>query len=113
MATGTTCYNCWGVAVTLKGAYTVVAEPGGLVRVSPFANPGLASGGTGDVLSGIIVGLMSQGLDPARAGACGVYLHGRAGDKAVERRGNAGTIASDLVELLPETIREIKGSPGA
>jgi NAD(P)H-hydrate epimerase len=99
----------WGVAVTLKGAYTVVAEPSGIVRVSPFANPGLASGGTGDVLSGIIVGLMAQGLDPGRAAACGVYLHGLAGENAVQSRGNAGTTASDLVDLLPGTIREIKG----
>jgi hydroxyethylthiazole kinase-like uncharacterized protein yjeF len=98
----------WGVAVVLKGAYTVVAEPGGMVRISPFANPGLASGGTGDVLSGIIVGLMAQGLDPGQAGACGVYVHGLAGEKAVQTRGNAGTIASDLVDLLPETMREIK-----
>ena len=97
------------MAVTLKGAYTVVAEPSGIVRVSPFANPGLASGGTGDVLSGIIVGLMAQGLDPGRAAACGVYLHGLAGENAVQSSGNAGTTASDLVDLLPGTIREIKG----
>ena len=102
----------WGIAVALKGAYTVVSEPDGLVRVSPFANPGLASGGTGDVLSGIIVGLMAQGLEPGRAAACGVYLHGLAGEKAVQNKGNAGTIASDLVDLLPETIREVKGGPG-
>ena len=98
----------WGVTVTLKGAYTLVAEPGGPVRVSPFANPGLASGGTGDVLSGIIVGLMAQGLAPGDAAACGVYLHGLAGEAAVERKGNAGTTATDLLELLPETIAQVK-----
>ena len=98
----------WGVAVALKGAYTLVGEPGGLVRVSPFANPGLASGGTGDVLSGIIVGLMAQGLEPGRAAACGVYLHGRAGETVVRSKGNAGSTASDLLDLLPDTIRQVK-----
>ena len=98
----------WGVTVTLKGAYTLVGEPGGPVRVSSFANPGLASGGTGDVLSGIIVGLMAQGMAPGEAAACGVYLHGLAGEAAVQRKGNAGTTATDLLELLPETIAQVK-----
>ena len=98
----------WGVTVTLKGAYTLVGEPGGPVGVSPFANPGLASGGTGDVLSGIIVGLMAQGMAPGEAAACGVYLHGLAGEAAVRRKGNAGTTATDLLELLPETIAQVK-----
>ena len=98
----------WGVTVTLKGAYTLVGEPGGLVRVSPFANPGLASGGTGDVLSGIIVGLMAQGMAPGEAAACGVYLHGLAGEAAVRRKGNAGTTATDLLNLLPETMAQVK-----
>ena len=102
----------WKVTLALKGAHTVIAEPQGLVRVSPFANPGLASGGTGDVLTGIIVGLMAQGLSPYTATCCGVYLHGRAGEAATERRGQAGTLASDLIEELPGAISRLsRNSP--
>ena len=103
----------WGVTVVLKGANTVVAQPGGTVRVSPFANPGLASGGTGDVLTGTIGGLLAQGLAPHDAAGCAVYLHARAGAKAVERRGNTGTVASDLIDLLPETIDQLRRGSGA
>jgi len=98
----------WNVTVVLKGAHTVIAEPGGLVRVSPFANPGLASGGTGDVLAGIIAGLLAQGLSPADATCCGVYLHGRVAEAVRDRMGDAGTIASDLIERLPETMGRLR-----
>ena len=102
----------WGVTVCLKGAFTVTADPRGDARVSPFANPGLASGGTGDVLTGIIAGLMAQGLSPADATCCGVYLHGRAGESVAEAIGNTGTLASDLIQLLPETISGLRHHPG-
>ncbi len=82
----------------------------GLVRLSPFANPGLASGGTGDVLTGIIGGLLAQGLSPFDAASCGVYLHGRAAETLTARRGNAGILASDLIDCLPETIKQIRNS---
>jgi NAD(P)H-hydrate epimerase len=98
----------WNVTVVLKGAHTVIAEPGGPVRVSPFANPGLASGGTGDVLAGIIAGLLAQGLSPADATCCGVYLHGQVAEAVRDRMGDAGTIASDLIELLPETMGRLR-----
>ena len=98
----------WGVVVVLKGAYTLIAEPGGTVWVSPFANAGLSTGGTGDVLSGVIAGLMAQGLEPAVAAACGVYLHGSAGEAAAAARGDAGMNASDLLELLPQAISRVK-----
>ncbi len=104
----------WGAAVVLKGAYTVIARPPapGMdelpALVSPFANPGLASGGTGDVLTGIIAGLTAQGLNPGLASACGVYLHGLAGEMVGRRRGDAGILASDLVDALPETIKSLK-----
>jgi len=101
----------WGVTVCLKGAFTVIADPGGRVRVSPFANPGLASGGTGDVLTGIIAGFMAQGLSPTDATSCGVYLHGRAAEAIAEAMGNTGTIASDLIQVLPETIRGLRRHP--
>jgi NAD(P)H-hydrate epimerase len=105
--------STWNVTVVLKGAHTVIAEPGGLVRVSPFANPGLASGGTGDVLAGIIAGMLAQGLSPADATCCGVYLHGRVAEDVRDRMGDAGTIASDLIERLPETMVRLRRDAAA
>ena len=98
----------WGQVVVLKGAHTVVASPGGTCWVSPFANPALASGGTGDVLSGVIVGLMAQGLSPEDAACCGVYLHGAAGDVVGEELGDAGTLAGDVAAALPRALKAIK-----
>jgi NAD(P)H-hydrate epimerase len=98
----------WNVAVVLKGAHTVIARPDGLVRVSSFANPGLASGGTGDVLTGIVGGLMAQGLCPYPGACCGVYLHAQAAAAVTRRKGNTGAIASDLIEELPETINQLR-----
>jgi NAD(P)H-hydrate epimerase len=95
----------WNVTVVLKGAYTVIAAPNGITRVSPFANPALASGGTGDVLTGIIGGLMAQGLSPDDASCCGVYLHGRAAEAMREAMGDTGTLATDLIARLPEAIK--------
>ena len=97
----------WNVTVALKGAHTVIAEPGSLVKISPFANPSLASGGTGDVLTGIIVGLLAQGLTPADATGCGVYLHAMAGEAVGLTRGHAGTIASDLIDQLPQALSRL------
>ena len=91
----------WGVTVVLKGAYTVVASPEGSVRVSPFANPALATAGSGDVLAGVIAGLVAQGASPFDAAACGVYLHGAAGEQARQAMGDAGVLAGDLLPLLP------------
>ena len=98
----------WNVAVTLKGAFTAIAHPGGQVRLSPFANPGLASGGTGDVLTGVIGGLLAQGLSLFQAACCGVYLHGAAAETVGKNMGDAGTIASDLLPQLPPAIRALR-----
>ena len=98
----------WNAVVVLKGAYTVISEPQGITWIAPFANPGLASGGTGDVLSGIIVGLLAQGSTPVDAACCAVYLHGLAGDLVSRSMGNTGTIASDLTSILPETIAQVR-----
>jgi NAD(P)H-hydrate epimerase len=98
----------WNVVLVLKGANTVIAQPDGTVRVAAFANPGMASGGTGDVLSGIIGGLMAQGLAPAVAASCGVYLHGEAGRQVVSRLGNAGLAASDLLPEIPAAARRLR-----
>lgn len=99
----------WNVTLVLKGANTVIGQPDGTVRVAAFANPGLASGGTGDVLSGVIGGLMAQGLAPAVAAGCGVYLHGEAGNAITARLGNTGIAASDLLPGIPATMERIRG----
>ena len=104
--------SLWGVTVALKGAYTTVAEPGGLVRVSPFSNPGLAAGGTGDVLSGIIAGLMAQGLSPNDATCCGVFVHGDVAERVRRQIGESGMVASDLLEALPETLAGLRKPRG-
>jgi hydroxyethylthiazole kinase-like uncharacterized protein yjeF len=98
----------WRKTVVLKGAFTVIASADEKYRVSPFANPGLASGGTGDVLAGIIAGLAGQGLKPYDAASLGVFLHGAAGDKVRNEMGDAGMIASDLLPALPLTIKQLK-----
>jgi len=91
----------WKQVVVLKGARTVIAEPDGTVTVASFENPALASGGTGDVLSGVIGGLLAQGLAPGPAARLGVFLHGTAGDIVRERLGDAGLLASDLPDAVP------------
>ncbi|MEE9203117.1 MAG: NAD(P)H-hydrate dehydratase [Dehalococcoidia bacterium] len=98
----------WQKVVVLKGAYTVIASPEGQVRLSPFANPALASAGTGDVLAGGIAGLLAQGLSPFDAAALGVYLHGLAGEMVREGMGAAGTLASDLLSVLPRAMQRLQ-----
>ena len=98
----------WGKTVVLKGAHTVVANADGSAYVSPFANPALATAGTGDVLSGAILGLLSQGVSLRRAAALGVYLHGAAGESARGRLGDAGMIATDLPAELPAVISGLR-----
>ncbi len=95
----------WRQIVVLKGAHTIVAAPDGRAAVSPYANPLLASAGTGDVLAGAIAGLLAQGMAPFEAAACGVYLHGFAAEELAEEMGDRGLLASDLLAMLPRTIR--------
>lgn len=98
----------WKRVLVLKGAFTVIAAPDGRHRISPYANPGLATAGTGDVLAGVIAGLAAQGLDVFDAAALGVYLHGAAGEKVRAEMGDTGMIASDLLPILPKVIKELK-----
>ena len=98
----------WHQTIVLKGAYTVIATTDGRCMVSPFANPGLASAGTGDVLAGVIAGLVAQGLTPFDAASLGVYLHGEAGEMVRNELGDTGMIASDLLRALPVTIKQLK-----
>jgi hydroxyethylthiazole kinase-like uncharacterized protein yjeF len=98
----------WNKTIVLKGAHTVIASPEGKVKISLAANPGLASAGTGDVLSGAIAGLVAQGLSLFDAAACGVYLHAEAGEMVRARLGDAGMIATDLLPELPQVIKRLK-----
>ncbi len=100
-----------GVTLVLKGAGTVVATPSGDVFVNTTGNPGMATGGTGDALTGIIGSLLAQGYGPSWAACLGVYLHGRAGDLAAGEKGESGMIAGDLIERIPEAIKIINERP--
>jgi hydroxyethylthiazole kinase-like uncharacterized protein yjeF len=96
-----------GCTLVLKGARTVVGGPGGAVWINPTGNPGMASGGMGDVLSGILGGLLAQGLDAAEAARLGVYLHGEAADRAAESGGEIGLLASDVIDGLRAGLRAL------
>jgi NAD(P)H-hydrate epimerase len=98
----------WQKTVILKGTPTVIASHDGSARISAIVNPGLASAGTGDVLSGAIAGLLAQGLSYYDAATCGVYLHGLAGEMVRMELGDAGMVAGDLLPALPRTIKKIK-----
>jgi len=93
------------VILVLKGWHTVVAAPYGRVWVNPTGNPGMATGGTGDVLTGVIAALIGQGIFPCDAARFGVYLHGLAGDLAARKLGEASLVAGDLVKFLPRAIQ--------
>jgi ADP-dependent NAD(P)H-hydrate dehydratase / NAD(P)H-hydrate epimerase len=94
-------------AVVLKGGYTSIATADGLVYFNPTGNPGMATGGTGDVLTGILTGLLAQGYPATDAAVLGVYLHGLAGDLGVLETGLEGLIASDIVKFLPAAFRQV------
>jgi len=99
--------NC--VAV-LKGYQTLIADPEGQVRVNPTGNPGMASGGMGDVLAGIIGAFLARDVDPFEAACCGVYLHGLAGDILKEEMGDTGLAATDLAERVPLAIQRLRAT---
>ena len=98
----------WNAVTALKGAYTVVAFPGAGAMLSPFANPALASAGTGDVLAGVIAGLLSQGMPAGDAAALGVYVHGAAGELVRRKLGESGLAASDLLPALPRAMHNLR-----
>jgi NAD(P)H-hydrate epimerase len=97
----------------LKGNPTLVADPEGVVSINTSGNPGMATAGSGDVLTGTIAALLGAGLSAPEAARLGVWLHGRAGDRAAERKGEAGLVAGDLIESLPDAIRPLEGEAGA
>lgn len=98
----------WSQTLLLKGAHSIVANPEGQARLLPFANPALAAGGTGDVLTGIIGGLLAQGLGPFDAAALGGYIHGTAAEMVRQVRGDAGVVATDLLDHVPAVLAELK-----
>jgi ADP-dependent NAD(P)H-hydrate dehydratase / NAD(P)H-hydrate epimerase len=96
----------WNVVVVLKGAHTLIAEPDGRMAVLPFKTDALATAGTGDVLAGMITGLLAQGLKPFEAAVVGGYLHGLAGEQAASKQGNSrSVIAGDVLEAIGQAIR--------
>jgi hydroxyethylthiazole kinase-like uncharacterized protein yjeF len=100
----------WGAVVVLKGARTVVAAPDGRLSEDPHEVPALATGGTGDVLGGLIAGLVAQGSDPYTAAVTGVYVHAEAGRRLEARLGPAGLLASELLAELPPVMRDLRVS---
>lgn len=99
----------WGAVLVLKGAHSIIAAPGGEPIRSDIATPALATAGSGDVLAGVIGAFLAAGLGPLDAAGCGVAVHGAAGLLAEDRIGQAGVVARDVAELLPEAIRQLRG----
>ncbi|HEU4751592.1 MAG TPA: NAD(P)H-hydrate dehydratase [Armatimonadota bacterium] len=97
----------FGCVVLLKGAATVIAAPDGRAAINSSGGPALATGGTGDVLTGVIGACMARGLEPYAAAVAGAFLHGLAGEVAGERFGAPGTIAGDVIAAIPEALRRL------
>lgn len=97
----------WQVCVVLKGARTIIAAPDGQIYINQTGNPGMATGGTGDILAGMIGGFIAQGVEVFQAGIIGAYFHGLAGDLAAEKLGSRGIIASDLLNEIPMAIKKV------
>jgi NAD(P)H-hydrate epimerase len=100
----------WGHVVVLKGAFTVVASPQGETALIPVASPALARAGTGDVLAGLIAGLLAQGMAPYEAAAAGAWIHAQAGLECARRLGNsASVLAGDLIEGIVVILSRLLG----
>ena len=99
--------NC---VVVLKGAHSAIASPDGKVYFNSTGNAGMATGGSGDVLTGILIGLLSQGYSSTEAAILGVYIHGLSGDLAAADLGLDSLIAGDLIDFLPYAVKKIRFS---
>jgi NAD(P)H-hydrate epimerase len=98
----------WGHIVLLKGAFTVIAHPDGRTVLEPFATAALAKAGSGDVLSGIIGGLLAQKVERLEAAAAGAFIHGRAAQIAAQKLGTpVSVVAGDIVNAIPSAISEL------
>ncbi|MGE5595703.1 MAG: NAD(P)H-hydrate dehydratase, partial [Hyphomicrobiales bacterium] len=98
----------FGCTVVLKGAHTVVCAADGRTRLSPYANPLLATAGSGDILAGMIGAYLAQGLEPFDAACLGVYLHAATGEAIREEYGHGGLLASEIAERLPRVVKEVR-----
>jgi NAD(P)H-hydrate epimerase len=96
--------------LVLKGVPTVTATPEGAAFINSSGNPGMATAGTGDVLTGMIASFLAQGLSPQDASVLGVYMHGYAGDIVAVKKGQESMVASDIINELPNVYRSIKPS---
>ena len=100
-----------GSVVVLKGAATVIAGPQGRIAINPTGSSALGSGGTGDVLTGVVAGLLAQRVPPFEAAALAAWLHGFSGDRLAARRGRSGLLASEIAAALPEACEALRGIP--
>ncbi|HEX2985833.1 MAG TPA: NAD(P)H-hydrate dehydratase [Caproiciproducens sp.] len=97
----------YGVILVLKGAGTLIAQPDGKTYLNMTGNPGMAKGGSGDVLAGMIASFIAQGIDPARAAAGAAFLHGMAGDRCAKQFSQCAMLPTDMIEMLPKLFSEI------
>ena len=97
------------VHIVLKGAYSAVISPSGQCWFNTTGNPGMATGGSGDVLTGVLLALLAQGYDAETTARLGVYVHGLAGDIAARKQGETGMTAGDIVASLPMAWRMMEG----
>jgi len=102
----------YGVVLVLKGARTIIAEPNGNVYINCTGNPGMASGGIGDVLTGMIAGLVAQGYTISEASRLGVFLHGYIADEITDQRGEVGLTATDIINRIPLSLKEVMSENG-
>ena len=98
----------YGVVLVLKGAGTVVADPAGRVKVNLTGNPGMATGGSGDMLAGMILSLLAQGLPAREAAEAAVYLHGLCGDRVAAKLSQRGMLPTDMIKELPLLFHEFE-----
>lgn len=98
-----------GAVVALKGAATIIAGPDSRCAINPTGNPGMAKGGSGDVLAGMVGSLLAQGVPPFQAAALGAYLHGYAGDRCAAALSQRAMLPTDLIEMLPQVFRYFTG----
>lgn len=103
----------FGVYVVLKGARSIIAAPNGMAAINGSGNPGMASGGMGDVLTGILTSLLGQGYSAWNACRLGVFIHGLAGDLVAMEQGEAGMTATDLIERIPTALNRLLNLPGS
>ena len=103
----------YNIIIVLKGAYTFIATPGGMGYFNSSGNPGMATGGTGDVLTGIITGFLCQGYPSEHAAILGVYVHGLAGDLAAAELSQQALIAGDVIDYLGKAFLQVTSAPAS